>query len=360
MLFYKYSISTVIIVFTVQILLGLPINQTPLCEVFTPKALYGDKVFQTSFVGDRSRFSTCGGVAWFHDDNYLASVNFEGGFICTYKFNKSENQFIPLQTIHHTEEAPLFSAENLSFTSDGKLLAVSMNHSKQVNIYRVSPQTHLIDPEPVAIVRPKDRNVHGVRFSRDDRYLACTAVRGSNLVSIYKLEGYKPEACDTQEISRKLELTPVSTLENRFLTSKPKSLDFSHDDRYVAVVYAVNVVSTPNKARGLIAIYTFDKETGVIAPEPMSVYRSKQKFDGGEDINFSLDDSFVIISEHAQDRIIIHEFDKTRGIIGKKVSEIKNPEAQLSFPHGLNISSDGKYLAVANYGDDKFSLYSIH
>jgi len=344
----KYILNVVILLNT-TLIFGFSLQKIPVCEVFTPKSLYGDKIFQTSFVGDRHRFSTCGGVAWFHDNNYLATVNFEGGFICTYRFDKSDNQFIPLQIIHHTEEAPLFSAENLSFSSDGTLLAVSMNHAKQVNVYRVSTQTHLIDPVPVAIVQPKDRNVHGVRFSRDNKYLACTAVRGANLVSVYKLE----------EKNQNLELKLVSHLPNRFLRSKPKSLDFSHDDAYVAVVYAANVIFTPNKTRGLIALYKFDKNTGIIAPEPTSVYRSKHGFDGGEDINFSPDDAYLIISEHAQDRIIVHEFDKIHGTIGKKISELKNPESRISFPHGINISSDGKYLAVAHYGDDKFSIYMI-
>jgi len=345
MLFRKYIINVVIALNTIG-LFGVSISNTPVCEVFTPKSLYGDKVFKISFVGDRSRASTCGGVAWFHDDNYLATVNFEGGFICTYKFNKSENQFVPLQIVHETQDAKLFSAENVTFSPDGKLLAVSMNHTKKINVYRVSTETHLIDPIPVVILQQKERNVHGIRFSHNNNYLASTTVRGSSPITIYKREEERVKL--------------ISQLENSFKLLKPKSLDFTHDDTYIAVVYAANVINIPNKTSGLVAIFKFDKNTGIIDPNPVSLYQDNDNFDGGEDINFSPDDSCIFISEHARDRIIVHEFDKIHGKIGKRITELKNPEARLSFPHGLNISSDGKYLAVAHYGDDKFSVYLVH
>ena len=47
------------------------------------------------------------------------------------------------------------------------------------------------------------------------------------------------------------------------------------------------------------------------------------------------------------------------GQIGESRILLQNPEAQLSFPHGLSISPDGKYLAVTNYGDDTVKIYAL-
>jgi len=351
MLYKKYIINGIIIILMTTELFGFLIHTTPMCEVFTPRSLHENIDQITFIVGNRKRVSTCSGVAWFHDNNYLATVNFEGGFICTYRFNKDNNQFIPLQIIHDSNDAKLVGADNIAVSDDGILLAVSINRSQQVNVYSINTETHLIDPVPAAIVKHKDPAVHGVRFSHDNNYVACTTIRGDNSVTIYKLEKDKE--------NKKVSLALVSNLKNRFKILKPKSLDFTQDDNYVAIVYAANVTTVKNLVTGLVAIHKFDKNTGIIDEKSISIYRNNREFVGGEDINFSPDDSCIFISEHARDRILVHEFDKIHGKIGKRIAELKNPEARLSFPHGIKISSDGKYLAVANYGDDKCSIYGV-
>lgn len=321
------------------------IEKQPICEIYTPHTLYVGKKIQSFFAGNKQRFSTCSGVAWFHNDAYIATVNFQAGCICTYLFNEMDKQCIPMQVIQHSDKVKLVSGENLSFNNDGTLLAVSVNHTQQIIVYSVNKETHQIDPNPVAIKRHPEKCVHGIKFSRDGRYLACTTVRGESVITTYKVNRTKG----------KVELIKVADLANAFLPYKPKSLDFSKDDAYVAVVYAANVTAIPNEIGGLIAVYPFDKNKGVIGSQPTSVYIN-QEFKGGEDIKFNHDDSKLFISIQANDKIMVFDFDK--GQIGNQRHEM-NKENRLNFPHGIDISSDGKYLAVANYGDDKFAIYVI-
>ena len=67
----------------------------------------------------------------------------------------------------------------------------------------------------------------------------------------------------------------------------------------------------------------------------------------------------TVLSDQGHDTLIVYPFDPETGQIDPNYTLIQNPEAQLSFPHGLSISDDGNYLAVSNYGDDKFNLYQI-
>ena len=147
-------------------------------------------------------------------------------------------------------------------------------------------------------------------------------------------------------------------LENPYRPSKAKSIDFTKDDRYMAIVFASNVNEKQSIPNGLIAIYPFDPIRGVIATKPTCIFRD-DAFKGGEDIRFYKDDSCLLISDHVNDRIVAYRFDQIKGTIGQKIAEIGNPDAKLSFPHGIGLSSNGKFLGVANYGNDNFSIYTV-
>jgi 6-phosphogluconolactonase (cycloisomerase 2 family) len=328
---------------------SMTITPNPLCEVFTPRELYAGTPLARCASSKRSRFSTCGGIAWFHDNKYLAVANFEGGFISTYAFDAAHHQCTPLQVFYGSQDDTLKSAELLAFSPDGSMLAVGVNRTKKIIIYAADKKTHVINPDPLLTIPHGEDCVHGVRFSHDNNYLACSTVHGERVINFYALS--------RQTNTVHAELT--STLKNAFLGLRPKSLDFTKDDRFVAVVYSEHSIKETSNAGGLIAIYAFDKTTGTISPPVVSIYK-EDLFNGGEDIAFSTDDSSFIVSEQATDKVTFIAFDKTTGQIGKKLGSIQNPEAKLHLPHGISLSSDGKYLAVTNYGDDKFSIYQIN
>ena len=45
--------------------------------------------------------------------------------------------------------------------------------------------------------------------------------------------------------------------------------------------------------------------------------------------------------------------------IDKEYVTLSNPKAQISYPHGIALSSDNKFLAVSHYGDDKVTIYLL-
>ena len=53
-------------------------------------------------------------------------------------------------------------------------------------------------------------------------------------------------------------------------------------------------------------------------------------------------------------------FDPETGAIGPVLHSFANPQAQLSFPHALAFSADGRYLAVSNYGNDKLLIVAMN
>ncbi len=77
-----------------------------------------------------------------------------------------------------------------------------------------------------------------------------------------------------------------------------------------------------------------------------------------EDCQFLDNDNYLIISSQGDNALVAYPFNKLTGRISSNPKLIKNPNARLSFPHGIGLSSDGKWLVAANYGDDSFNLYS--
>jgi 6-phosphogluconolactonase (cycloisomerase 2 family) len=78
-----------------------------------------------------------------------------------------------------------------------------------------------------------------------------------------------------------------------------------------------------------------------------------------EDIVFINADTALIASDQGHDILLLYPFDPHTGQIDSNYLVLQNPEAQLSFPHGMGVSQDGNFLAVCNYGDDKCNLYQL-
>src|SRR2546427_8735586 len=101
------------------------IKNKPLCSIYTPDSiLYKKGNYQPLGVGDRMRYATCTGVAWFHGD-YLATLNLYGEKIITYRFDEGKKEFIFLQEINNGHGAQLHRPENMTISPDGTLLAIA-------------------------------------------------------------------------------------------------------------------------------------------------------------------------------------------------------------------------------------------
>lgn len=314
--------------------------------LYTPDSILEHKEdFRPLYAGGRLRYATCTGVAWFHD-TYIAVLNLYGKKLLTYHFDANTFTFTPLQTINQPA-AHLVHAENLAFSPDGSLLAVCSDHPHAgVKLYRVNITTHIIDPHPIFSI-PAKNLVHNVRFTHDGKYLALAGWDNDAAITIHTINSYNP-----------LALT-VAYKKTNNLEAKSKAICFTQDDRYAVIAYAIRVSSNNQKlGRYIINVHEFNSTNGSLGKlvdsldEPFCVGNV-------EDITLLPNDTALVLSDQGRDLLTVHPFDPSTGKIDHHYTFVKNPDAQLSFPHGMAVSQDGAFLAVTNYGDDKLNLYTI-
>lgn len=319
----------------------------PLALQYTPDSLLAGATSHTPlFIGRRQRLATCSGVAWFHD-TYVATVNLLGNAFHTYRFDPVAHEFERAQTL--VDMHGLTRPENLAFSPDGRWLAITNSEDGAVNVYRVDRETHLIDPVPAAAIkRASDVNAHGVRFSPCSRYLVFTTVDEPGYIRLYRV---------VTDLPGRVELVSCQDVENRRAPLKPKGIDFSPDGRFIAVCYAANASRGWRVLRGLVALHRFDSE---IDSRVCDVYAGagRLRLHNPDDVIFLRDGSHLVVTDQARDLAAIVSFDAKTGTLGARSMTLENPAAQLSFPHGAGASADGSYLAIASYGDDKFTVYA--
>jgi hypothetical protein len=170
-------------------------------------------------LGDRQRYATCSGVAWFGRYR-LAVVNLYGGHLRLYRFHPPDEATAAparLELLHETADG-LSHPEDVTVSPDGKLLAIvhSMSDDHGISIHRLDD----VCLAPGQMVR-RGRTFHSVRFSPDSRHLAVTEVGTPGSVEVML-------AC--------VELgAQTCLLQDRCAPLKPKGLAFSPDGRFVAI-----------------------------------------------------------------------------------------------------------------------------
>jgi 6-phosphogluconolactonase (cycloisomerase 2 family) len=324
---------------------AVSITPSPICSVYTPNSILNHKEkYHILFAGNRPRYSTCTGAVWFHD-HYVAALNLYGKTIHTYKFNKETEQFDLIQQINNEEGAYLHYSENLSISPDGTLLAVCYNDPPGINIYQVDINTHTIMPNPVLIIKAPDL-VHRVRFSSDGNYLAYVTFNKKEALVVGRLH----------QIKNQLYFKPSCKKINIY-DLHAKSIEFTKNNKFVIVAYCYGIgdIQLNKPLKNIIASYIFDVHRGTIGQLISCI---EQDF-STEDIALLNNDTTIIVTNQARDELIVYSFNPETGQLASDYQLIKNPEAELSFPHGITISPDEQYMIVTNYGDDKFNLYKL-
>jgi 6-phosphogluconolactonase (cycloisomerase 2 family) len=321
------------------------ISSRPFCSVYTPDSILNDKhLFKPLFVGKRQRYATCTGAAWFHN-NYLAVLNLYGNKLIIYRFNEQKNEFTLLQEINNTHGMQLRFPEHLDVSPDGRLLAVANSKLPSINLYSIDRINHLINPIPI-FSQQAHGLIHNVRFTPDGKYLAYASFDTEKSLCIYRITNK----------ANTIYLRPIYIQANNEKLLKLKAINFTHNNHYAILAYAFAVNSTlDNPCESLLVIHRFNDSDGSLGDRICSV---KGNF-STEDITLADNDHAVVLSDQNDDLLVFYPFDPDTGYIDEHYMLMKNPEAQLSFPHGVAVSPDGHYLAVANYGDDKFNLYQI-
>lgn len=332
----------------------LTIATEPCCVVFTPNSILHQKeLYWPLFIGERSRYSTCTGVTWFHE-NYLAVLNLFGKKINTYQFLPEHNQCIPLQEITHENGAELTHSENLVVSPDGTLLAVCSDvPNAGIKLYLVNTTTHLIEPKPCFMLITKQL-VHNVRFSHDGKYLATVEEDSDQALCIYKVIKSNHHPAVALELLHR-QKNPFKNFVS------PKGVVFSQNNRFIIVAYAPKARRyASNTYHGFVASYHFNEEKGTIAQLAHFTCAGRPGF-GYEDIALANNDQDLICSDQYNDAITFYSFNPNTGSLSSTFTCMSGMQTQLTFPHGIGLKKDNTFLAVANYGDDKVTIYkTIH
>lgn len=343
------SVALFVLLQIITFLGAFSIDETPVCSIYTPNSILNRKKdFYTWSLGSRERYSTCSGVTWFHDC-YLAVLNLFGRKIDTYKFDVTTMTVEHLQEINNELGARFTSSENLVVSPDESLLAVCSDGPEAgVKIYSVDLKTHRIDPKPACIISTNDM-IHSVRFTPDGQYLLVAGFCYDEAVVVYKVI----------KTPTTIECKRVYQQPGKSKQLKAKGINVTRDGRFVIVVYCVCVGDSSSIShKWLLEVYTFDSVSGRIGScvdssqegNPSSIF---------EDVVFIDNDRMFILSDQCNDFLSIYAFDPKLGKIGSSPQIFHGDKTGLSFPHGIGVSSDGKFLAVTNYGDDKLNVYRL-
>lgn len=315
----------------------IALHQAPCAVAYTPNSVLRGNLSKTDirYAGNRPRYSTCTGVSWFQGSKYLAAVGLQSGTVQTYTFDGF--RLTPFVCFDNRQGILVDRPEGVAFSFDERYAAIPNMKSGKVNIYETNVKT-VLNPKPISSWQ--DDRVHGAAFSQDGTLLA---IASWSSVKTFAIKGGLFSAL-------------VQTIPCAYVGLRPKNLDFSPDGRFLAVSYSTAQSSEKKVTRACIAAYRFDPATHFIDPKPVGELFGLVS---AESLIFSPDGATLLAVDQVQDRVTAHHFDTKTGRIEGTYIALKNPEAQLSFPHGMSISRDGKFLAVSNYGDDKVTVYDI-
>lgn len=323
-------------------------SSLPLIEVPTNTALYRHMPCDKIFVENRMRHSTCSATVWL-DNKTLFTTNFFGGFICSYSFDPTTRSCSFNQVVTTPERNSLKTSESLALSPDKELLALTQFSPMALRLFKINKDTAEIDETPVASFFKHSGGFHGVKFSNNGKFLATTRIWADNSVHIYGLVK-----------NPSIALTPIFRLKTPDTSVySPKSIAFTKDDTYIAIAYSTQATKKPTPQHAYIAIHSFNATTGIIDQEPICSLKDHDTFINIEDIIFDQKDEYIIFSNQGNDAVLCYAFDKTTGKIGSKKFGLVGERSKLSFPHGVGISPDGKYLSVSNYGTDTFCIYDF-
>ncbi|HEY1473330.1 MAG TPA: hypothetical protein VGF53_04535 [Pseudolabrys sp.] len=293
----------------------------------------------------RKRFATCSGVAWFHGC-HVAVVNLYGGHLRVYRFDCGADGVQPRLELLHEMSAGLSFPENVAASPDGSVLAIthSMSDAHGISLHSIEPGS--LAPQPTTAMLRIGRAFHGLNFTPDSRHLAFTEIGTPGYIEVARIDS---GACTCR-------------LDNTYDLFKPKSAAFLHDGSFVAVAFSPGLRSdgVTTIAGGLLTVHRFDAERGIIEPEAVAEL-------GGADGSLGALESCTILpappggpfrilaADQAADIVLAIDFDPQQA----RLSFAGVFAAGMSFPHGVDVSADGRFVAVANYGDDTLRIVRV-
>ncbi len=324
---------------------AIDIVEKPLLKFFTPNSILEQKqLYIPAPVGKRTRYATCTSAAWFHG-HYLALANLYGNNIRIYDFNEQTYTLQLIQEILDPERLHFHRPEHIAISPDETLLLVANSDPASINLYALLPD-HTINSQPLYMIKTTEL-IHNVRFAPDDIHCACTRFNKRKAICIYALEHHPRKGIllrETRHYPNPYHL-------------EAKAITFTKNGHFVIVAYSLAIIDSINESfQNRLTVYAFDQVRGALGEQICTIDGTFST----EDISLSSDQTLLFASDQAHDQLIIYPFNPNTGLIDPNYTRYTNPDAQLSFPHGLSISHDGNYLAVSNYGDDSCTIYALN
>lgn len=277
----------------------------------------------------------------FHPKDNLFCVTFtQNNSVVIYRLGKADR--VSIFQVLKGDSSQLSEPQYALFSQDGRSLVVVNWYNQTFNVY-LADSKGFYQEAPIAIIPfqlPTDNfRPHGMAFSPDGNYLAVAygaAKQYSRAIAFYQVHDL-----GTAHVSFKL----LSLLQgNEIEIGVPKGIAFSPDGSCLLVTF-----SETNS----VIVYTIDFLNEKMTFTPRQILRgSASRLARPEDIKFTTEGNDFAVSNSNKDTITFYSFDKeSNHILNYSPSYIiKNPDAQLCFPHGLAFSSDGKYLSVTQFG----------
>jgi hypothetical protein len=241
--------------------------------------------------------------------------------------------------------------ESVAVAPNGNLLAISHSwaeHNFGISLFPIDEHS----PKPIEAKRENvrfgveaGRAFHGVAFSPDSRFLAFTNLD-------------EPGYVEVVDITARPHRTTCLLANDRFPLT-PKSISFSRDGYFAAIAMAYP--GTPDnrsiESAGILTIHRFDAARGMLDPEPFAEYLGQGMELSTSDFCTFLprerDDPYrIAVVDQAADEVRAFEFAPNL----KSLRRIGTFASDLTFPHDVDISTDGKFVAISNYGNDSLTI----
>jgi 6-phosphogluconolactonase len=204
----------------------------------------------------------------------------------------------------------------------------------------ISPLRQIIQHKGYSIIpsRQSSAHVHGTFFSPNGQYL-LTPDLGMDEISIYPFN--KNATPPIQEAKANI----IKSTEG----AGPRHLCFSKDSRFLYVMEELS---------GSIAVYTFNKGKATFLQRVFTHNADYKKQNGSADIHLSPNGKYLYASNRAYENTIT----KFKVSVDGKLNE----KSMINFdcggigPRNFTITSDGKYLLVANQNTDNIVFFNIN
>lgn len=300
-------------------------------------------------VGGRKRLATCSGVSWI-GNQHMVTVNLLGHHLRIYKLEtiKLDHETKYQLSLIYQKNNEIEYPDAVMVSGNGKWIAVTHSLLDQKGI-----TIHELNKEKLEVMEIRDRlaaafTCHGVHFSPDCRFLAFTTLEYPGSVQVYDMNSPFSQVC---------------CLHNNHPHLRPKDIIFTRDSKYVAIIYSEALsleYEDHNVTDRRLAIHKFDSNSGKIEEQSIASLNHS---------NF-LVNSFELAIFHPAITSKGYQLFITNQYADKVVEILFNPVqntleitgsygGNLSFPHGIDFSEDGKLLAVTNFGDDHVRIFEL-